>query len=77
MGAVNAYRAEHASSGGVAQLRMWRAAKEWYEKSLPRFDALSKQITLDYPDRTPLDEATAGLKRSAAEVARLERASAR
>jgi hypothetical protein len=77
MGAVNAYRAEHASSGAVAQLHLWRAAKAWYEKSLPRFDALSKQITLDYPDRTPLDEAIAGLKRSTEAVTRLERASAR
>lgn len=77
MGAVNAYRAEHASSGSVAQLHAWRAAKAWYGKSIPRFDALTKQITLDYPDRTPLDEAVAGLKRSTNEVARLERASAR
>src|SRR6185295_7141455 len=47
MGAVNAYRAEHASSGSVAQLHAWRAAKDWYAKSIPRFDALTRQITLD------------------------------
>ncbi|MEJ0034996.1 MAG: hypothetical protein WDO68_02735 [Gammaproteobacteria bacterium] len=63
--------------GSAAQLRGWRAAKEWYAKSLPGFEAVSAQVALDYPDRTPMDEAIAGLKKSTAELARLEAAPAK
>jgi len=72
MGVVNAYRAERAPPGSAAQLRGWRTAKAWYEKSIPRFEAVGKQVTLDYPDRTPMDEAIAGLKASTEAVAHLE-----
>jgi tetratricopeptide (TPR) repeat protein len=72
MGAVHAYRAERSPPGSAAQLRGWRTAKAWYEKSIPRFEAVGKQVTLDYPDRTPMDEAIAGLKASTEAVAHLE-----
>jgi tetratricopeptide (TPR) repeat protein len=73
LGAVHADRATRAMPGSAAQRREWRLAKEWYEKSLPRFEAVGKQVTLDYPDRTPLDEAVAGLEKCNEELARLER----
>jgi eukaryotic-like serine/threonine-protein kinase len=75
MGAVHAYRAQRAPPGSAAQLRAWRTSKDWYARSLPRFEAVGKQVTLDYPDRTPMDEAIAGLKLSTEALARLERAS--
>jgi hypothetical protein len=54
-------------------LRRWRLAREWYEKAVPRYEDLSKSLTLTYPDRIPMDNALAGLARSQAEIAKLER----
>jgi len=77
LGAVFADRAKRARPGSAAQSKAWQTAKGWYAKAVPRFEALSTQIALDYPDRTPMDEAIEGLKASTAEVARLSGATIR
>ncbi len=72
IGAVHADRAARAQRGSAAQLRSWRAAKEWYAKAVPKFEAVTAHITLEYPDRQPMDDAIAGLAKSAAEIERLK-----
>jgi eukaryotic-like serine/threonine-protein kinase len=73
LGAVHADRAAHAPSGSPAQRRAWQTAHEWYAKAVPKFEAVTKTITLEYPDRQPMDDAIAGLKRATAELAHLEK----
>ncbi len=31
--------------------RCWQLARQWFEKATPRFDSVTKQISLDYPDK--------------------------
>jgi len=54
------------------QLREWRSANAWFAKSAPRFKSLLGAATLDVWDRPPVDRASAGLTRSAAEIRRRE-----
>jgi hypothetical protein len=72
IGSIHADRARRARRGSEAQLRSWRAAKEWYAKAVPRFESVTARLTLEYPDRQPMDDAIAGLKMSTEELARLE-----
>ena len=77
MGKVHADRAARATAGSAAQLRSWRAAREWFDRAVPRFEAVSKRVSLDYPDRSTMDDAIAGLTKSKNELARLEGAAAK
>ena len=72
IGAVHADRAMRARPGSAAELGSWRAAKEWYAKAVPKFEAVTAHITLEYPDRQPMDDAIAGLAKSTAEIERLQ-----
>ena len=70
--AIHADRAARARTGSEAQLHSWRAAKAWYAKAVPRFESVTARLTLEYPDRQPMDDAIAGLKTSTEALARLE-----
>jgi tetratricopeptide (TPR) repeat protein len=50
--------------------KRWAAAKEWYEKAIPHFNAVTASVKLDYMDQKPIDRAIEGLARSKAELAR-------
>ncbi len=72
LGTIQAHQARQPGLSNAERLRRWRLAKQWFEKATPRFENVAKQITLDYPDKTSVDNAIAGLKRSEQEIARLE-----
>lgn len=71
---VHADRAALARAGSPAQLHGWQAARDRFARAVRRFESLSKRINLDYPDRTTMDDAVAGLTKSQSELARLESA---
>jgi hypothetical protein len=56
-----------------ARSKQWRKASELYAESIAHFERVTASVTLDHMDRRPLEEAIAGLARSKAEVAKLER----
>jgi non-specific serine/threonine protein kinase/serine/threonine-protein kinase len=72
LGTIHADRAASARPGSTAQLRGWRTARDWFGKAVPRFERVTSRVTLEYPDRKPMDSAIAGLDKSRAEIARLE-----
>ncbi len=76
IGAIHADRADRAARGSAAQLRSLRTAKEWYAKAVPKFETVTARLTLEYPDRQPMDDAIAGLKKSTEALAHLEGSSA-
>jgi hypothetical protein len=72
---LGSIQASLASAPGLARaerLRRWKLAKQWFEKATPRFERVTKQISLDYPDKTSIDDAIAGLERSGKEIEKLE-----
>ena len=72
MGKIHADRAARAPAGSATQLRGWRTARDWFARAVPKFETLSKQVNLDAPDRSAMDDAIAGLAKSKTELARLE-----
>jgi tetratricopeptide (TPR) repeat protein len=58
-----------------ARLEHWRLASGYYEKAIPRFELVMSNVTIDYLDRIPVNEAAAGLARATDELAKLEIAS--
>jgi len=73
VGSIHGRRATAAGMNATERLRHWQLARKWYERAVPRFDDISKSMTLTYPDRAPMDSAIDGLARSNAEIAKLER----
>jgi eukaryotic-like serine/threonine-protein kinase len=72
LGTIQMQLALRAGASRAERLRRWRLAREWYEKSVARFAAITAQMELVYPDSVPIDKAIAGLARSKEEIARLE-----
>jgi hypothetical protein len=73
LGTIQSHQASQPAISPAERLRRWKLAKQWYERATPRFEIVAKQITLDYPDKTSVDNAVAGLARSEQEIARLEK----
>jgi hypothetical protein len=73
VGAIHARRALVHGVNTTERLRHWQLARKWYAKAVPRFEDISKSLTLTYPDRSPMDSAIAGLARSISEIEKLER----
>jgi tetratricopeptide (TPR) repeat protein len=73
VGTIHARRASASGVGTGERLRRWQLARKWYAQSVPRFEDISKSLTLTYPDRIPMDSAIAGLARSNSEIEKLER----
>jgi hypothetical protein len=72
LGTIQSRLASQPGLDNAERLRRWKLARQWFEKATPRFDIVARQITLDYPDKTSVDNAIAGLARSEQEIARLE-----
>ena len=58
----------------VQQLREWRAARNWFQRSVPRFEPIIRVAKFGAYDQEVIDRASAGLARSSEEVRRLEKA---
>jgi hypothetical protein len=55
------------------RLKHWRQASALYTEAIAHFERVTASVTLDHMDRHPVEGAVAGLARSKAEIARLER----
>ena len=55
------------------RLKHWRQASALYSEAIAHFERVTASVTLDHMDRRPVEGAVAGLARSKAEIARLER----
>jgi non-specific serine/threonine protein kinase/serine/threonine-protein kinase len=66
----------HASTDATdtaARLKHWRQASALYSEALAHFGRVTASVTLDHMDRHPVEGAVAGLARSKAQIAKLER----
>jgi hypothetical protein len=62
-----------AATDAAGRLQHWRKASALYSEAIAHFERVTASVTLDHMDRHPVEGAVAGLARSKAEVARLER----
>jgi tetratricopeptide (TPR) repeat protein/tRNA A-37 threonylcarbamoyl transferase component Bud32 len=72
LGSVQAWRASHSAADPAKCLEHWSLAKSWYEKAIPRFELVTSNVTLDYFDLLPVNDAIAGRARASEEIAKLE-----
>jgi eukaryotic-like serine/threonine-protein kinase len=70
---VHARLASSARADSDGSLKHWRAASGLYAEAIAHFERVTASVTLDHMDRHPLEGAIAGLARSKAEAAKLER----
>jgi tetratricopeptide (TPR) repeat protein len=71
LGTVHSQHALNGPPDRSARLEQWRRANSWYDKAVTHFGRVTASVTLDYMDQRTVDEAAAGLARSAAEIATL------
>ena len=65
-----------ASTGAAdrdGRLQHWRVASDLYAEATAHFERVTASVTLDHMDRHPVEGSVAGLARSKAEIARLQR----
>ena len=70
---VHSRLAAAAATDAAGRLQNWRKASALYSEAIAHFERVTASVTLDHMDRHPVEGAVAGLARSKAEVARLER----
>ncbi len=70
---VHSRLASSAGSDSAARLKHWRQASSLYAEAIAHFDRVTASVTLDHMDRHPVEGANAGLTRSKAEIAKLQR----
>jgi tRNA A-37 threonylcarbamoyl transferase component Bud32/tetratricopeptide (TPR) repeat protein len=70
---VHSRLASSARADSDGRLKHWRSASGLYAEAIAHFERVTASVTLDHMDRHPVEGAIAGLARSKAEAAKLER----
>jgi hypothetical protein len=71
LGRVHTQHALNGPPDRSARLEQWRIANGWYDQAVTHFGRVTAKVTLDYMDQGFVAQASAGLDRSAAEIATL------
>ena len=70
---VHSRLASALAADAAGRLKRLRLASGLYAEAIAHFERVTASVTLDHMDRRPVEGATAGLARSKAEIAKLER----
>jgi tetratricopeptide (TPR) repeat protein len=70
---VHSRLASSARADSDGRLKHWRSASGLYAEAIAHFERVTASVTLDHMDRHPVEGAIAGLARSKAEAAKLQR----